>query len=160
MLTPSDIAKYYLLKTVQDGELISPLKMQKLVYYAYAWYLVKTKKKLFQDQIEAWANGPVAPTLYIELKKFGSSTSPISLENFTDINTESNAESFVGKIPADTKAILDEVYEKYQTMTAFELVILTHNEKPWTEARRGLAPGDKSSNPILDEHILEQYSLV
>lgn len=160
MLTPNDIAKYFLLKTEQDGELISPLKMQKLVYYAYAWHLVKTKEKLFSDQIEAWANGPVVPSLYVELKKFGSSTSPIDLENFVDINTEVGAANFVSKIPPATKANLDEVYERYQTMTAFELVVLTHDEKPWAEARKGLEPGEKSSNPILDQHIIEQYLLV
>ena len=46
-IIPSDVAKYFLYRAIQDGELVSPLKMQKLLYYAYSWTLVKNKKKLF-----------------------------------------------------------------------------------------------------------------
>ena len=34
-ISPSNVAKYFLYKSMQDGDLVSPLKMQKLVYYGY-----------------------------------------------------------------------------------------------------------------------------
>ncbi len=44
----------------QHGKL-SAMKLQKLVYYCQAWSLVWDEAPLFQEQIQAWANGPVVP---------------------------------------------------------------------------------------------------
>jgi uncharacterized phage-associated protein len=48
-----DVAKYFLNWANNKGDLITNLKMQKLLYYAQAWYLVNFKKPLFSDPIEA-----------------------------------------------------------------------------------------------------------
>lgn len=153
-IIPSDVAKYFLYRATQDGELISPLKMQKLVYYGYAWTLVKNKEKLFKEQIEAWPNGPVIPSLYRELR--GYESSPISAK-YLGVTDEKGVEKLENKFPSDIRQTLDEVYEEYMTMTAFELVVLVHSEKPWMEARKGLAPSDRSNNPISDDSIIETY---
>ncbi len=150
-LKPSDIAKYYLIRSTVDGELISPLKMQKLIYYAYVWNLVNNKKKLFDEKIEAWANGPVVPSLYQELKDFGSA--PISELYLGDENSEGLKQKF----PSDILKTLDEVYEEYMKKTAFELVVMTHEEKPWLDAREGLEPTQNSNNEISDESIISYY---
>jgi hypothetical protein len=39
-------------------------KLQKLVYYSQVWSLVWNERPLFNERIEAWANGPVVPDLY------------------------------------------------------------------------------------------------
>jgi len=153
VVSPTEIAKYFLMRAREDGELITPLKMQKLVYFAYVFYLVakKGKERLFEEKIEAWPAGPVVPTLYRELKKYGSS--PIDVENFVDITEQ----GFLDKFGPEVKNILDKTYENCEKWTAFELVALSHNEKGWLEARKGLRPEEKSNNVILDEHILEQH---
>lgn len=155
-ISPSDIAKYFLYRSTQDGDLVSPLKMQKLVYYAYAWTLVKNKKKLFDEQIQAWANGPVIPSLYRELKKYGSS--PIS-EEYIGVSNEKEFNALLSKFPQDVMKTLNGVYEEYITKSAFELVVLTHSEKPWANARNGVATGEQSQAPISDKDIIQQYSL-
>jgi len=154
-VTPTDVAKYFLARSNQDGDLISPLKMQKLVYYAYVWTLVRKNKKLFGENIEAWPSGPVVPSLYKDLKKYGSS--PIDVR-YLGITNESELDSIFSKFPDDVKPVLDKVYEDYITKSAFELVAMTHSEKPWREAREGLNPTDSSNNPILDKTILAQYA--
>ena len=153
-ITPSDVAKYYLYRSAEDGDLITPLKMQKLVYYAYVWTLVEKKIKLFGEQIAAWPNGPVVPSLYKELKGYGSSPIPTEYLGFND---DAGLKVFLLKFPADIKTTLDEVYEKYISKSAFELVVMTHSEKPWSEARRGLSTTEKSNNPLSDELIVSQY---
>ncbi|HBY79059.1 MAG TPA: hypothetical protein DEG47_19150, partial [Cyanobacteria bacterium UBA11148] len=55
-----DVAKYILTKT---GEMTA-MKLQKLVYYSQAWSLVWDESPLFDEDIQAWANGPVVPILY------------------------------------------------------------------------------------------------
>ena len=39
-LSALDVAKYFLCKAHQEGDLVTNLKLQKLLYYAQAWYLV------------------------------------------------------------------------------------------------------------------------
>lgn len=153
-ITPSDVAKYFLYRAVQDGELVSPLKMQKLVYYAYSWTLVKNKKKLFNEKIEAWPSGPVIPSLYQELKNYGSA--PID-EKYLGVKSEAGLGAVFSKFPTDIKDTLDVVYENYMTKTAFELVTLTHSEKPWVEARKGLSVTERSNKAISDDLIIKQY---
>src|SRR4051794_30174218 len=43
---------------------MTAMKLQKLVYYSQVWSLVWDEKRLFEARIEAWANGPVAPSVY------------------------------------------------------------------------------------------------
>ena len=54
---------------------MSPKKLQKLVYYAYAWTLALLNEtiddlhfRLFHNKIEAWVHGPVVPDLYQQYK--------------------------------------------------------------------------------------------
>lgn len=151
-ITPLDVAKYFLLKSIDDGELISPLKMQKLVYYAYVWVLVLRHKKLFDEGIEAWPSGPVAPSLYMGLKKYGSA--PISEEC---LGSKKEIKDLLSKLPKEITVVLDKVYEKYMTKTAFELVVLTHSETPWIQTRKGLKATDHTNNVISDKLIMTHY---
>jgi uncharacterized phage-associated protein len=59
-----DVAEYIL---AREGEM-SAMKLHKLVYYCQAWHLVWDGAPLFDEEIQAWANGPVIPALY-ELHK-------------------------------------------------------------------------------------------
>jgi uncharacterized phage-associated protein len=153
-LNPTDIAKYFLAMTFEDGELITNLKMQKIVYYAYAWALAKDGTRLFDERIEAWVNGPVVRSLYQDLKPFGSG--PIA-EAWLLENGTFDVEGFMEKLTPQVKETLREVYEKYMTMTAFELVQITHSEAPWRNAREGLGPSDQSGKPIDDNDIIAEY---
>ena len=43
---------------------MSTWKMQKLCFYSQAWSLAWTCRPLFDEDFEAWSNGPVCPALY------------------------------------------------------------------------------------------------
>lgn len=159
-ISATDVAKYFLYRSFHDGDLISPLKMQKLVYYAYAWTLVINKKRLFNERIEAWANGPVVPSLYQQLRHY--SASPIGADFLgsnipEDLTAPEDLSGFEKIFGIDVANTLDKVYNDYMTKTAFELVISTHSEKPWVSARAGLALTERSNRPILDNIIMEEY---
>ena len=53
------VAQYFLSK-----ESMSHKKLQKLCYYAQAWYLANYGKPLMPNRFEAWVHGPVSPDLY------------------------------------------------------------------------------------------------
>ena len=61
------------------------------------------------------------------------------------------------KIPDDVKETLDKVYKNYMTKTPFELVVLTHSELPWQEARKGLTSTEPCNSVISDKTIVAYY---
>lgn len=64
MATVFDVTKYILHKC---GEM-SVWKLQKLCYYSQAWHLAWTGNPIFEEDFEAWANGPVCPE-FIDINK-------------------------------------------------------------------------------------------
>lgn len=60
MAAAIDVAEYIL---SQHGEM-SAMKLHRLVYYSQGWHLAWEGHPLFEDEIQAWANGPVIPALY------------------------------------------------------------------------------------------------
>jgi len=121
-----NVAYYFLLKANHEGDLITNLKLQKLLYYAQTWYLVNFEKPLFSEKILAWDLGPVVREVYQEFKKYGGS--PIN------INGKSIIKNMTEKIQEDTKDFLEEFYDIYIGLSAHELVNMTHNEEPWKKA--------------------------
>lgn len=120
-----DVSKYIICIAQRNGDIITNLKLQKLLYYAQAWYLVNNNNsKLFEDDIEAWQYGPVVPKVYNEFKSFGRK--PIIL----DCDLERDFQN----LSEDDKHYLNEFCEAFFRFSATELVAMTHQEKPWIEA--------------------------
>src|SRR4051812_39910789 len=80
------IANEFLRLAKEDKAQISPLKLQKLVYFAHGWYLALAGKPLIEERVQAWQFGPVIPTLYREFKRYGNSpiASPAMREDWID----------------------------------------------------------------------------
>ena len=152
-LSPIDVTKYLLYKCSFYGDVITNLKMQKLLYYVYAWCLVKTGSSCFEEKFQAWPNGPVLPSVYHELKVYGAS--PID-PDFTGLETKDDLRELEVRI-GRAKELIDKVFEKYGALSAFQLVSLTHNELSWKNARKGLEVDQPSMNEIADRDILIQY---
>lgn len=127
-----DVARFFLGKANREGDLITNLKMQKLLYYAQAWYLVNYDRPLFSDELKAWDLGPVVEKVYREYKKFGSK--PIE---YRSTGTEESIFS------DDDLEFLNEFYGKFISCSAHTLVNLSHSEQPWIDA-------NKTSSKIMD----------
>lgn len=126
MLSCHDVAKYFLAQTDEDaGDLISNLKLQKLLYYAQGFHLALYDEPLFSEPIEAWTYGPVVPEIFHEYKSFGSDAIPIP-ENID-----------FSKFDEQTVELLDEVYSVYGQFSAWKLRNMTYNEEPWKDAQVG-----------------------
>ncbi len=138
MLTCHDVAKYFLAQADEEiGDLISNLKLQKLVYYAQGFYLALYGKPLFQEAIEAWPHGPVIPELYHTYKVYKSNAIPSP----TDVD--------FSKYDQDTKDFLDEIYSVFGQFSAWKLRNMTHEEPPWIEA--------SDDSGIISHASLQQY---
>ena len=119
------------------------MKLQKLVYYSQAWSLVWDERPLFNNRIEAWANGPVIRDLY-ELHRGLFQVVKLSKG---DPALLSNAE----------RETVDSVLKFYGDKDGQWLSDLTHREDPWRNAREGLAPGELGDREISHAALGEYY---
>lgn len=102
-----------------QGDLISNLKLQKLLYYMQGFFIAVFDKKLFANEIEAWQYGPVVREIYEHFKEFGSGA--IILK----------AEADIQDLPKEENELFYEVMEEYGQFSAIKLMNMTHQELPW-----------------------------
>lgn len=136
----TEVAKYFLTK-----ESMTHKKLQKLCYYAQAWYLANFDEPLMQTRFEAWVHGPVSPELYSNYRDWGwlrirqdNSVHP----KFTDQKIEK---------------FLDLVYESYGRYSGDQLEAFTHQEEPWKKARAGYPPLEHCRVPISEDDMRKCY---
>ncbi|HEV2298771.1 MAG TPA: type II toxin-antitoxin system antitoxin SocA domain-containing protein [Candidatus Acidoferrales bacterium] len=120
---------------------ISNLKLQKLLYYAQAWYLAFYKQPLFEEEIEAWVHGPVVPAVFRRYREY--KWTPL------DKVEEPNINEFI-------RDYLQEVWRVYGEMSASDLERISHCEEPWIKARAGLPP-DVSSHEVISKEWMQEY---
>ncbi|MDE7479561.1 MAG: DUF4065 domain-containing protein [Lachnospiraceae bacterium] len=135
-----DTAKYILDKSGT----MSTMKLQKLCYYSQAWSLVWDDAPLFNEDFQAWANGPVCPELFYKTQ--GKYSVDVSDEDGGDGDLSDNQE--------DT---IDRVLEHYGGHDAQWLSQLTHMEEPWIKARERVPSGAGCNNIITKESMALYY---
>lgn len=104
---------------LEHGELISNLKLQKLLYYMQGYFIAIFKDKLFEDEIEAWQYGPVVREIYNHFKENGASS--ITLED----------DAVIAELSRDEEHLFNEVLQEYGQYSAIKLMNMTHDESPW-----------------------------
>lgn len=139
MLNATNVGRYFLEKNSE----LSDIQIQKLVYYAYAGYMVKNNGiKLFDEKPQAWIHGPVFRSLFDSMKNQKKFLSNQEFLEFGESITK----------------FLDKIYEVYGKYSGNELEKMTHSEIPWRKAREGLPPSQFSSRELSDKVIMEYYS--
>jgi uncharacterized phage-associated protein len=134
----TQVADYFLTQ-----ESMTHKKLQKLCFYAYAWNFALNNVRLFPNRFEAWIHGPVYPSLYQDYKDMGwQNIGKLEEHNITN---------------SEILGLLERVWETYGDSSGDELEFLTHRERPWIEARKGLSEWEASNNNIDDETIQTYY---
>ena len=134
------IAEYLIGYSTSQGTPVSNLRLQKVLYFVQAEFMVSKGEPCFRDTIEAWDLGPVVPNVYREYKIFGASSIPVVANN-GDI-----------RICADDISIINDIVDgcnKYSTST---LVEFTHNQAPWVNAH-----SSQNSNVITPESLRDFF---
>jgi uncharacterized phage-associated protein len=101
------------------GEIISNLKLQKLLYYMQGFSIAIFDRKLFENDIEAWQYGPVVKDMYNHFKEFGSGA----------ISLNSNEEHL--EMSKEENELFKDVMAEYGQFSAIKLMNMTHEELPW-----------------------------
>jgi uncharacterized phage-associated protein/predicted nucleotidyltransferase len=142
-----DVANYILKISREESEddeyeLISHMKLQKLVYFCQGFSLAFLDKPLFTEPIEAWEHGPVCPKLYHLLKGYGASpvTSVVDQEKIA--------------LDENEKLLVKMVYDAYGQYSAAKLRKITHEEGPWKETKFSSPISLKTMTDYFDSLVL------
>lgn len=149
--SPVEVANAFLKRAQDEGEPLTPMKLLKLVYYAYGWHLALEDEKLFEEGIEAWRHGPVVNSLWGVL------------QDESDIIKEP-IQLFSGSVPdvdpsdGFTQELIDEVWDTYGDFRASKLRNLTHMPgTPWYEVHQKNEEQLPNHEPIEDWRIKDYF---
>jgi uncharacterized phage-associated protein len=154
------VANYFLDKAREDGVHLSPMQVQKLVYFAHGWHLALTGEPLIDEIVEAWEWGPVIPSIYHEFKMFGSSritSRAVTVRGGALV--EPSIDEYQGRLDRGRlRAVLDKVWQIYGKYSAIQMSNLTHRAgSPWAIARNDTPMPDRRNIPIPDDVIRRHF---
>ncbi|MBR1762785.1 MAG: DUF4065 domain-containing protein [Eubacterium sp.] len=136
-----DVVSNYILNQCND---ITPLTLQKALYYAQGFYFAFFNGFLLKENCEAWVHGPVYRDVY---KRYAD----YKYEYIEEIEPVDSS-IFTPK----QKMILDNVIKSFCCYSGKVLEGFTHNEAPWYKTRGDL-PNDVASNKVIDKSLICEY---
>ena len=134
------VAKYIINHCNRESLLISNLRLQKVLYFVQADYLVNTDNPCFPDEIEAWDFGPVVPIVYHNYKLFGSNSIVLLEKNVNN-----------SKITPADQARINEVIAACARYSVSQLVEITHHQTPWLQAY------SQNGNRIITKESIKEF---
>jgi len=122
--TVHDIANKIVIRQtdLEKGDVITNLKLQKLLYYVQGYHLAFFNKPMFQEGLEAWMYGPVVPEVYHLHKEKGKMAIVLD-SSIKEID-----------LPPEVEDMFGQVMKEYGKFSAIRLMEMTHQEKPWIES--------------------------
>ncbi|AWW34592.1 hypothetical protein CT138_06885 [Mannheimia varigena] len=139
---------------------LSPLKLQKGLYFLYAYYSAmygikhaneesesdyNLPKELFSAEFEAWNYGPVIRSVYMD-RKLGE-------DKYQEMARKFDADLFFnddnGK---EVKSFIDDLFSQISKASDFSLVDRSHEDKAWENA---FSQG--KSTIIPNQAIIDEY---
>lgn len=133
-----EVARHIINYANSSDQLLSNLKLQKLLYFVQAEFLTSQGRTCFTDDIEAWNFGPVVPAVFREFKIFGSfHIPPVKHYYVEDESQPYNFRRVVFydiEITDEDKTVIDEVVDYFADCSSVELTDLTQKQLPWQNA--------------------------
>ena len=127
---------------------VTPLTLQKLLYYIQGNYAAIYDKPLFDALCEAWVHGPVYRNVYNLFRDF--KYNPIDDDRFVPLK-----ESALPLTP-EAKEVVDRVLDTLGMYSGKVLESITHKEAPWLDARKGFLP-DETSHAEISLDAMKAY---
>lgn len=133
----------------EELEEVTPLMLQKLLYFSQGIYSALYGRPIFMEDCRAWIYGPVYPEVYDLFRDF--KYNPIDDARFALLEGKEDA------LTDDEKRVIDLVLNTFGMYGGKVLERITHNEEPWKEARKGYGDSIPSSELLSKECIMKYY---
>jgi len=121
---------------------LTHLKLQKLCYYAQAWWLALNDEELIAEDFQAWVHGPVLASQYQRFREY----------KWRPLDVEVTRPS----LRKEVREHLDEIMDVFGVENAVALERMTHEELPWLEAR-GNIPLHEACRNIISKNTMRSY---
>ncbi len=148
------VANYLLDLADKEGRGLSPMKLQKLLYYAYGWWMGYKNERLFNEAIEAWNYGPVVRSVYHEFKRFGNDSIKARAAFWIteDELPEEDKNGEVGEF-------LRQIWDTYKEYSPTKLSNMTHLPgTPWSRVSEECGGNIPPHTPIPDNIIRDHFT--
>ncbi len=134
------IANEFIRRGMENGYPLTPLHVQKLVFFAHARMLVMHNEGLVEPEFRAWQHGPVFPDLYDELQPYGAA--PVAQHI-----------PVAEVVPIKDYGAIDWTYRTYGHVHPLVLSELTHHpDGPWAQAKKK----SRASRPAISDELIRK----
>ncbi len=141
------------------GVPISPMKLQKLVFFTHADFLVMKGRPLVKQEFEAWDYGPVIPSLYDQFKRFKDR--PVTERASTFDPLSARAVQSTCTLHSDDHQLIRQMFDFYSALSAVHLSELSHEfDGAWRQARALFSNGMNMDRRIPNEMIVRYHKPV
>ncbi|KQE67359.1 Panacea domain-containing protein, partial [Acinetobacter baumannii] len=150
--TAMDIANFIIYYANNDENnltnyALTPLKLQKILYYVSAEYFKKFGERLFSEDFQKWQYGPVVKDVYHEFKSFGfhhiaKPKATLEIDSSLSVNfirKDFDSDSLL--TDSNFMEVAENVINKYMPWKAFDLVERTHSEVAWKDFESDIMKG-------------------
>ena len=119
--TAQDLSNNILYRAKKEKVSVSPMKLQKLLYYVCVKYVKETGVYPIFERFEPWPYGPVIPSIYFEFKSYGCSPIKTYCKD-----AKGNSRMVDEDVNPTLKYCLDVIWQKFKTFTGIQLSERTH----------------------------------
>ena len=131
----------YLLYKCED---VTPLALQKLLYYVQGFFYAFNNIFIFEDDCEAWVHGPVYRKVYHKYSDY----------KYDSIDGAASFDETIFSVAE--KAVIDGIVDNFSCYSGKVLERFTHSEQPWIETRADL-PVYAQSDRVIDKKLIADY---
>lgn len=145
-----NVSNNILKRAFDEGVPVSPMKLQKILYFVASEYAKRSNAPLLSEQFQAWRYGPVVRSVYDEYRSFGAA--PIRA-----YGKDARGVAYMADEAKDANLsqALDAVWQSVKGRSAVELSRITHlPDSAWAKAYGGTY----SNNPLGDRQVQEDVS--
>ncbi len=147
MVSATTVANKFIELAQRDRIALTNMQLQKLVYIAHGWCLALLGHGLIYDPVEAWQWGPVIPSLYHNLSKYGAGVVDVPVPIFGGQSLQSEEE-----------ALIESVWNSYKAMSGFKLSTITHQENtPWSRTVKRFGLRSVIPETYITDHYRHLY---
>jgi uncharacterized phage-associated protein len=133
----------YLLVRCED---FTPRTLQNLLYYVQAFYYVFTDNFIFNEDFEAFMNGPIYKSVHERYEIFG----------YEEINKDILANEKLNLEDVE-RNVVESVIKFYSCYSGKILEQMTRNEAPWIITRTNTINEDRNSMKIIEKDLIAIY---
>lgn len=132
------IARYVINRCDKRECPICNSKLQKILYFIQAEFLVNLDKPCFSEEIQAWSFGPVVPDVYKQYRAYGATNIPDQKDEGFELISEQDKEH------------LDAIIDNAAEYSVLGLTEITHRQSPWKNAY-------KKNDCVIKQSVIRAY---